>query len=258
MNNNNNNNGRSNMTNIGLTKEENALKFWVKQICTLFLPFLVVYSELKKMYSRKFAIINSIVGLILFIVFWNGIFSDNTFKTENNQLKANLTSKNDKISSLNRKIDRQANEINNLNLDLEKSIAYGKLTDKQKADMKAKEKAKKAKEKKEKKLAQDKKQKEELKKNYQSWIEKQFSAWDGNCHVMEDEIKKVLNDPDSYKFVDHKFWKQEDHKSIIVKITFTCKNAMGGTVKLVAHGKIIYDKNIIPTTSRVENFELIQ
>lgn len=254
-----------NMTNIGLTQKENTLKFWLKQICTLFLPFLVVYYELKKMYSRKFAIINSIVGLLVFVVFWNGIFSDNTFKTENNQLKEHLTSKNDqisslnrKISSLNRKIANKEEEINNLNLDLEKSIAYGKLTDKQKADIKAKEKAEKAKEEKEKKLAQQKKEKKELKKNYQSWIEKQFSAWNGNCYVMEDEIKSVLNDPDSYKFVDHKYWEQEDYKSIIVKITFTCKNAMGGTIKLVAHGNIIYDKNMPVTQSRVEDFELIQ
>ena len=233
----------NNMTNIGL-EQENTFKFWIKQIVTLFLPFLVVYSELKKKYSRKLAIINSIIGLIIFIIFWNGIFSDNTFKTENNQLKENLIIKNEKI-------DKQAEKINELS-------ELSKLTDKQKADKKAKEKADKERKAEQAKLIEEKEEKAKIKENYQSWINKQFSVWNGNCYVMEDEIKNVLNNPDSYKFVSNKYWEQDDYKSIIVKITFTCENGLGGTVKNVAHGKIIYDKNVSPTQSRIEDFELIQ
>lgn len=251
------NNSKNNIVNYGVYQEKKDRLFF-KILGIIILPFFMVYLELKKVYSRKISIIGALIGLIIFIMFWHGIFSNDNIKTKNHQLKEKLTAKQQEINSLNDIKAAQEKKIVNLNKKLKKITAYSKLTDKEKAALKAQEKAAKEKAAKDKKLAQEKKEKEELKKTYQSWIKKQFGGWDGNCYAMEDEIKNVLNAPDSYKFIEHKYWEQKDYKSIIVKITFTCENQLGGTVKLVAHGKLVKDKNIPLIESRVEDFELIQ
>jgi len=59
-------------------------------------------------------------------------------------------------------------------------------------------------------------------------VEKQFSAWDGSHRNLTRVIKRLLNDPDSYKHVETVYWDRGDH--LIVKTTFRGKNAFGGVV----------------------------
>lgn len=60
-------------------------------------------------------------------------------------------------------------------------------------------------------------------------LEKQFSAWDGSHLELTRIIKKAMNDPDSYEHVETNYWDMNDH--IVVRTTYSGKNAFGGRVK---------------------------
>lgn len=60
-------------------------------------------------------------------------------------------------------------------------------------------------------------------------LEKQFSAWDGSHIELTKLIKKAMNDPGSYEHVETVYWDMKDH--IVVRTTYSGKNAFGGRVK---------------------------
>jgi hypothetical protein len=80
------------------------LKFWIKQSLIIFIPFIVIYFNIKKSYSKKIAIISSIISLIIFILFWHSILIDETLKQQNKELKSEINDKDLKIILLNEKI----------------------------------------------------------------------------------------------------------------------------------------------------------
>lgn len=79
-------------------------KFWVKQILIIFTPFIVIYFNIKKNYSKKIAIILSIISLIIFILFWHSILIDETLKQQNKELEKKINNKDLEIILLNEKI----------------------------------------------------------------------------------------------------------------------------------------------------------
>jgi hypothetical protein len=79
-------------------------KFWVKQILIIFTPFIVIYFNIKKNYSKKIAIILSITSLIIFILFWHSILIDETLKQQNKELEKKINDKDLEIILLNEKI----------------------------------------------------------------------------------------------------------------------------------------------------------
>jgi hypothetical protein len=80
------------------------LKFWIKQSLIIFIPFIVIYFNIKKSYPKKIAIISSIISLIIFILFWHSILIDETLKQQNKELKSEINDKDLKIILLNEKI----------------------------------------------------------------------------------------------------------------------------------------------------------
>lgn len=79
-------------------------EFWVKQILIIFTPFIVIYFNIKKNYSKKIAIILSITSLIIFILFWHSILIDETLKQQNKELEKKINDKDLEIILLNEKI----------------------------------------------------------------------------------------------------------------------------------------------------------
>jgi hypothetical protein len=80
------------------------LEFWVKQILIIFTPFIIIYFNVKKSYSKKIAIILSIISLIIFILFWHSVLIDETLEQQNKELKNKINDKNLEIILLNEKI----------------------------------------------------------------------------------------------------------------------------------------------------------
>lgn len=237
-----------NNNNYGIYKQDKK-KIFLKLICLIILPFFMVYLELKNnYYSGKKSILGGVLALFIFIFFWHSVFSNNSLKDKNNQLEQNLNEKESQVIALTEKIQEKNIELSQTNKKLKESIAYGKLTDKEKAARAKKIKA-----------DQEKAKLAKLKESYPAWIKKQFSAWDGDCFLIKEKVIESLNNPGSYKYVDNKYWKQDDYKSIIVKITFTAENIYGGTIKNVAHGKIILDENAKNKyKAKLTDFEIIQ
>lgn len=77
----------------------------------------------------------------------------------------------------------------------------------------------------------------------QTQIEKQFSAWDGSHIELTKLIKKAMNDPGSYEHVETVYWDMKDH--IVVRTTYSGKNAFGGRVKNWVTAKVDNNGNII-------------
>lgn len=77
----------------------------------------------------------------------------------------------------------------------------------------------------------------------QTQIEKQFSAWDGSHIELTKLIKKAMNDPGSYEHVETVYWDMKDH--IVVRTTYSGKNAFGGRVKNWVKAKVDNNGNII-------------
>lgn len=74
-------------------------------------------------------------------------------------------------------------------------------------------------------------------------IEKKFSAWDGSHSKLTDVIKKAMNDPDSYEHIETVYWDMKDY--LIVKTTYSGKNAFGGRVKNWVKAKVDIYGNIL-------------
>lgn len=74
-------------------------------------------------------------------------------------------------------------------------------------------------------------------------LEKQFSAWDGSHIELTKIIKKAMNDPDSYEHVETVYWDMKDH--VVVRTTYSGKNAFGGRVKNWVKAKSDNNGNII-------------
>lgn len=74
-------------------------------------------------------------------------------------------------------------------------------------------------------------------------LEKQFSAWDGSHIELTKMIKKAMNDPNSYEHVETVYWDMKDH--IVVRTTYSGKNAFGGRVKNWVKAKADNSGNII-------------
>lgn len=74
-------------------------------------------------------------------------------------------------------------------------------------------------------------------------LEKQFSAWDGSHIELTKIIKKAINDPDSYEHVETVYWDMKDH--VVVRTTYSGKNAFGGRVKNWVKAKADNNGNII-------------
>lgn len=74
-------------------------------------------------------------------------------------------------------------------------------------------------------------------------LEKQFSAWDGSHIELTKLIKKAMNDPGSYEHVETVYWDMKDH--IVVRTTYSGKNAFGGRVKNWVKAKADNNGNII-------------
>lgn len=89
-------------------KEENLLLFWAKQIGIIFIPFVIIYLSVKKEYTKKIAITMSIISLIVFTLFWHGIFSNKELEVTNKQLKKEIAEKDVNIVLLNEKIEKQS------------------------------------------------------------------------------------------------------------------------------------------------------
>lgn len=74
-------------------------------------------------------------------------------------------------------------------------------------------------------------------------IESQFSLWDGSHRNLERVIKKLMNDPDSYKHRKTVYWDMNDH--LIVMTTFQGKNAFGGVVTNTVKAKVSLDGEVL-------------
>lgn len=74
-------------------------------------------------------------------------------------------------------------------------------------------------------------------------LEKQFSSWDGSHIELTKIIKKAMNDTDSYEHVETVYWDMKDY--VVVKTTYSGKNAFGGRVKNWVKAKADNNGNII-------------
>ena len=74
-------------------------------------------------------------------------------------------------------------------------------------------------------------------------IEKQFSSWDGSHTNLTKTIKKAMNDPDSYEHVETVYWDMKDY--LVVRMTYSGKNAFGGRVRNWVKAKVDIDGNIL-------------
>lgn len=60
-------------------------------------------------------------------------------------------------------------------------------------------------------------------------IARQFSGWDGSHINLTERIKKTMNDPDSFKHEETRYWDKGDF--LIVETVFRGRNAFGGMVR---------------------------
>lgn len=70
-----------------------------------------------------------------------------------------------------------------------------------------------------------------------------ISSWDGSCPHLESVIKASMNDPDSYKHVETKWWDNNDYAIVLVK--FRGKNAFGGYVINYCKAKVSWDCEVL-------------
>jgi hypothetical protein len=74
-------------------------------------------------------------------------------------------------------------------------------------------------------------------------LKKQFSAWDGSHRNLEKLVKQAMNDSDSYEHIETVYWDQGDH--LIVRTTFSGKNAYNATVKNVVKAKVSNEGEVL-------------
>lgn len=73
--------------------------------------------------------------------------------------------------------------------------------------------------------------------------EKCLSAWDGSHPGMVRATKDMMNDPKSFEHVETRYIDRGDEIDLVM--TFTGKNAFGGTIKQVVSETIDKDCNLI-------------
>jgi hypothetical protein len=97
------------------------------------------------------------------------------------------------------------------------------------------------------KIVEDKKKEEALKAQQEverkKTLEAQFSPWDGSHRGVERHIKKVMNDPDSYKHDETRYIDNGDH--LIIIASFRGKNAFGGVVRNTIRAKVDLQGNVL-------------
>lgn len=74
-------------------------------------------------------------------------------------------------------------------------------------------------------------------------IERAFHPWDGSHPALEQYIRKNMNDPDSYKHVETKYW--DNDETIVVQTTFRGKNAFGGVVTNSVKARVSLDGKVL-------------
>jgi hypothetical protein len=78
----------------------------------------------------------------------------------------------------------------------------------------------------------------------QMQIENQFSGFDSYHIQLVNYVKQNMNDPNSFEHIDTKHWELNDY--LIVQMTFTGQNVLGGVVKQNIKAKCNIDNgNII-------------
>lgn len=79
-------------------------------------------------------------------------------------------------------------------------------------------------------------------------IESSFSAWDGSHYGLENFIKKIMNDPDSYEHVLTTY--QDKDTYLLVTTAFRGKNAFGGKVISTISAKVDFKGNVLEIVSQ--------
>lgn len=74
-------------------------------------------------------------------------------------------------------------------------------------------------------------------------IKRQFSTWDGSHRSIEEYIKSVMNDPNSYEHVETRYVDFGEY--LLVQTTFRGKNAYGGVVKNTVKAKVDLDGKVL-------------
>lgn len=74
-------------------------------------------------------------------------------------------------------------------------------------------------------------------------IDNQFSPWDGSHIKLTREIKKGMNDPDSFKHIETRF--KDLGNEIVVHESFRGKNAFGGLVINKVIATVDIDGNVL-------------
>jgi hypothetical protein len=74
-------------------------------------------------------------------------------------------------------------------------------------------------------------------------ISSQFSPWDGSHDNLEKYIKKHLNDPDSYKHVETRYFDKGDY--LIVTTTYRAKNGFNAIVTETMTAKADLSGNLL-------------
>lgn len=84
------------------------------------------------------------------------------------------------------------------------------------------------------------------------WVEyakkefkKQFAAADGSNAILVYQLKKVMNDPNSFKHVETKWEYGSQYKYIRVQMTYRGKNAFNATITETVTAKIDVKGNIL-------------
>lgn len=74
-------------------------------------------------------------------------------------------------------------------------------------------------------------------------IASQFSGWNGAHINLERFIKDNMNDPDSYKHVETRYWEKETY--LVVETKFRGKNGFGGVVLNSVTAQVDFNGNVI-------------
>ena len=78
---------------------------------------------------------------------------------------------------------------------------------------------------------------------HKKMIEEQFSSWDGSHINLTKEIKKAMNDPDSYEHISTKYFDLGDHIKVVTEFRGT--NSFGAKVKNTVIAQVGLDGHII-------------
>ena len=85
-------------------------------------------------------------------------------------------------------------------------------------------------------------------KSHAAKIDALFSVWDGSCKGLTEYIKRSMNDPDSYKHVETKYWDKGSY--LIVYTSFRGTNKFGGIVTNAVTAKVDLNGNVLEVVSQ--------